>query len=201
MKIIIATLPITGRANPALNIGSILVKAGHEVVFTSAPSFRSRAESFGLNFISSSDSSEDMDVNSRFPERNKIPVGPERALFDFKNVFCDAIPAQYRGLLSILDTYSADVILADNLFGGVLPFLLEGKDRPKIVGLGVNPLLFHRDDHAPFGLGLPPVDPNSPAGENYRRIAEDVNARLTNPLRSYVDGILHKLGVGPLPLT
>lgn len=201
MKIIIATLPITGRANPGLNIGRILAKAGHEVVFTSAPSFRSRAESFGLNFISSSDSSEDMDVNSRFPERNKIPVGPERALFDFKNVFCDAIPAQYRGLLSILNTYSADVIMADNLLGGVLPFLLEGKDRPKIVGLGVNPLLFHRDDHAPFGLGLPPVDPNSPAGENYRRIAEDVNARLTNPLRSYVDGVLHKLGVGPLPLS
>ena len=128
MKIIIATLPITGRANPALNVGSILVKAGHEVVFTSAQSFRTRAETCGLKFISSSDSAEDMDVNLRFPERNKIPVGPERVLFDLKHIFCDAIPAQYRGLLSILDTFPADAILTDNFFGGVLPFLLGGKD-------------------------------------------------------------------------
>jgi hypothetical protein len=39
LKIIIATLLITGRTNPALNVGSILVKAGHEVVFTSGQSF------------------------------------------------------------------------------------------------------------------------------------------------------------------
>lgn len=91
MKIIIATLPITGRTNPALNVGSILVKAGHEVVFTSGQSFRARAESCGLKFISSPASgTEDMlDVNSRFPERNRIPVGPDWALLDFKHAFCD----------------------------------------------------------------------------------------------------------------
>lgn len=203
MKIIIATLPITGRVNPALNVGSILVKAGHEVVFTSAQSFRSRAESCGLRFISSpaSGTEEMLDVNSRFPERNRIPVGPDRVLFDFKHVFCDPIPAQYRGLLSILETYPADVILADNLFGGILPFLLERNARPLIGGLGVNPLLFHRDDHAPFGLGLPPVAPASAAAETYLRIAEDVDVRLTSPLRTYVDGILQKLEVGPLPMS
>jgi UDP:flavonoid glycosyltransferase YjiC (YdhE family) len=203
LKIIIATLPITGRTNPALNVGSILVKAGHEVVFTSGQSFRARAESCGLRFISSPASgTEDMlDVNSRFPERNRIPVGPDRALFDFKNVFCDPIPAQYQGLLSILETYPADVIMADNLFGGILPFLLKRNARPLIVGLGVNPLLFHRDDHAPFGLGLPPVDPASPAAETYLRIAEDVDAKLTHPLRTYVDEILQKLEVGPLPMS
>jgi UDP:flavonoid glycosyltransferase YjiC (YdhE family) len=203
LKIIIATLPITGRANPALNVGSILVKAGHEVVFTSAQSFQARAESCGLRFISSpANNSEEMtNVNSCFPERNKIPVGPDRALFDFKHVFCDPIPAQYEGLLSILETFPADVILADNLFGGILPFLLKQNVRPLIGGLGVNPLLFHRDDHAPFGLGLPPVDPASPAAERYLQIEEDLDARLTSPLRAYVDGILQKLGVGPLPMS
>ncbi len=140
-------------------------------------------------------------VNSRFPERNKIPVGPDRVLFDFKHVFCDPIPAQYEGLLSILETFPADVILADNLFGGILPFLLKQNVRPLIGGLGINPLLFHRDDHAPFGLGLPPVDPASPAAERYLQIEEDLDARLTSPLRAYVDGILQKLGVGPLPMS
>lgn len=201
MKIVIATLPITGRANPVLNVGSILVKAGHEVVFTSAEGFRVTAETCGLKFIPSTASAEErLDLNSRFPERNKIPVGPERVLFDFKNVFCDAMPAQYQGLLSILDTHPADVILADNLFAGVLPFLLKENARPRVVGLGVNPLLFHRDDHAPFGLGLPPVDPNSPAAEEYLRIAEDVDARLTNPIRAHVDEILQELGAPPLPM-
>jgi UDP:flavonoid glycosyltransferase YjiC (YdhE family) len=203
LKIIIATLPITGRTNPALNVGSILVKAGHEVVFTSGQSFRARAESCGLRFISSPASGiEDMlDVNSRFPERNRIPVGPERVLFDFKHLFCDPMPAQYQGLLSILEKYPADVILADNFFGGILPFLLQRNARPVIAGLGVNPLIFHRDDHAPFGPGLPPVAASSPAAEKYLRIAEEVDSRMTTPLRAYADGILQKLGVGPLPMS
>lgn len=141
------------------------------------------------------------DVSAHFPERNRIPVGPDRLLFDFKHLFCDPIPAQYQGLLSILETYPADAILADNLFGGILPFLLKRNARPLIAGLGVNPLLFHRDDHAPFGPGLPPVDPASPAAEEYLRIEENINARLTNPLRTYVDGILQKLGAGPLPMS
>lgn len=182
MKIIIATLPITGRANPALNVGSILVKAGHEVVFTSAQPFQARAESCGLRFKASpvNNSEEMTNVSSRFPERNNIPVGQDRALFDFKHVFCDPIPAQYEGLLSILETFPADVILADNFFGGILPFLLKQDVRPLIGGLGVNPLLFHRDDHAPLGLGLQPVDPTSPAAERYRRLEEDLDARLTS---------------------
>jgi UDP:flavonoid glycosyltransferase YjiC (YdhE family) len=203
LKIIIAALPITGRVNPALAMGSILVKAGHEVVFTSGQSFRARAESCGLRFISSTASgTEDMlDVNSRFPERSGIPIGLDRALFDFKHIFCDPIPAQYQELLSILETYPADVILADNFFGGILPFLLQRNARPVIAGLGVNPLLFHRDDHAPFGPGLPPVDPASPAAEKYLQIAEDVDAKMTSPLRAHADGILQKLGVGPLPMS
>jgi UDP:flavonoid glycosyltransferase YjiC (YdhE family) len=202
LKIIIATLPITGRTNPALNVGNILVKSGHEVVFTSAESFRTRAESCGMRFITStaSGAEEMLDVNSRYPERSKIPMGPDRALFDLEHVFCDPIPAQYRELLSILEAYPADVIIADNLFGGTLPFLLSGNTRPLIVGLGVNPLLLHRDDHAPINLGLPPVDPSSLAAEEYLRIEEDIDARLTNPLREYADGILQKLGVGPLPM-
>ncbi|MCU1252987.1 MAG: UDP-glucuronosyl/UDP-glucosyltransferase [Edaphobacter sp.] len=159
LKIIIATLPITGRANPDLYVGSIVFKAGHEVVYTSAESFRVRAESCGLRFIPSPASgTEDMlDVNSRFPERNRIPVGPDRALFDFKHVFCDPIPTQYQGLLSILETYPADVILADNLFGGISPSP-GAKCTPPNRWLRVNPLLFHRDDHAPIGLCLPPPD-------------------------------------------
>lgn len=85
--------------------------------------------------------------------------------------------------------------------GEFLPFLLKQNVRPLIGGLGINPLLFHRDDHAPFGLGLPPVDPASPAAQRYLQIEEDLDARLTSPLRAYADGILQKLGVGPLPMS
>ncbi len=203
MKILIATLPITGRVNPALSVGSILAKAGHEVIFTSGRSFRARAEACSLRFVPSIASGADdlLDVNSRFPERNRIPIGLDRALFDFKHIFCDPIPAQHQELLTILETYPADVIVTDNFFGGILPFLLERNARPVIVGLGVNPLLFHRDDHAPFGPGLPPVDPASPEAERYLRIAEDVDARMTTPLRAYADGVLRKLKVGPLPMS
>lgn len=189
--------------NPALAVGSILVKAGHEVVFTSGQSFRVRAESCGLRFVPSTASGADdgLDVNALFPERNKVPIGLDRALFDFKHIFCDPISAQYRELLSMLETYPADVIVTDNFFGGILPFLLQQNARPVIAGLGVNPLLFHRDDHAPFGPGLPPVDPTSAAAEKYLRIAEDVDARMTSPLRAYIDGILQKLGVEALPMS
>ena len=49
---IIATMLINGLANPDLNQGNIAIKAGHEVVYTSAESFRVRDEC-GLRFIPS----------------------------------------------------------------------------------------------------------------------------------------------------
>jgi pimeloyl-ACP methyl ester carboxylesterase len=52
-------------------------------------------------------------------------------------------------------TYPADVILPDNLFGGISPSP-RTKCTPTNRWLRLNPLLFYRDDHAPIGLGLPP---------------------------------------------
>lgn len=204
MKFLLASSPFLGHVNPVLNVGKTLAQAGHEVVFTSASEFRAAAEACGLRFIvAPPGAAEDMsDIDASFPERKSIPPGPQQLLFDFEKMFCDPIAARYAGLLSILETFPADAIAADSLYGGTFPFLLKkGLNRPAIVHIGFSSFAYHRDDSAPWGPGLPPVQTNSPEGEQYRLIAAEIDAEVWNPIRTYIDDILLQLDADPLPLS
>jgi UDP:flavonoid glycosyltransferase YjiC (YdhE family) len=50
MKILIASTPATGRLNPLLAIGHILIAEGHEVVGLSGSALRERIENVGAEF-------------------------------------------------------------------------------------------------------------------------------------------------------
>lgn len=186
-----------------LNAGRILKEAGHEVVFTSAGALQEQADTLGIEFVPLPVGAnvDFTDRNAGHPERESIPLGPARALFDFRIVFADPITKQFEGLQSLLETFPADAILVDTTFGGVIPFLLGNyPDRPVIASLGVVALPFQRADSAPFGPALPPVDPASTKAAEYRAIAEEGDALIATPMRQYVDQILEKLGAGPLPM-
>ncbi|WP_213803147.1 hypothetical protein [Granulicella sp. dw_53] len=204
MKFLLASTPLIGHVNPVLNVGKILVQAGHEVVFTSTEGFRAAAEESGLRFIvAPPGAAEDMsDIDASFPERKALPPGPQQILFDVQKIFCDPVPARYAGLLSILQTFPANAIVVDSLYGGTLPFLLKkGVNGPAIVHLGIGSFMYHRDDSAPFGPGLPPVQPGSLEDEQYKLIAAVIDAEVWNPGRAYMDDILRQLGAAPLPLS
>jgi MGT family glycosyltransferase len=203
MKFILASTPMAGHANPMLNAGRILREAGHEIVFTSSEAFRKQATTLGFRFapLPAGASVDFTDPNAGRREREQIPLGPERALFDFRTAFADPITSQFEGLQRLLAEVPAQAILVDTTFGGVFPFLLgDHPDRPVIATLGVVALPFQRADGAPFGPALPPIDPASEQAAEYRAMAKEGDALIATPMRMYVDEILTKLRAQPLPL-
>jgi UDP:flavonoid glycosyltransferase YjiC (YdhE family) len=204
MRFIIACTPMTGHVNPLLAGGGILHDAGHEVVFVSAEPVRQQAESTGMRFfpLAQGGAVDFAAPNAGHPERENVPLGPERALFDFRVAFVDPIPEQFATLKELCKSFPADGILVDTTFGGTLPFLLGGyPDRPMIASLGVVALPFHRDDGAPFGPGLPPVDHLSPEAEQYRRMAAEGEAIILKPMQQVMNSILSSVGAGEIPMS
>lgn len=202
MRILLAATPASGHVNPILAAARILLAHGHEVLVTSASAFRSKVEATGARFAPLPEGADiDLsDINALFPERKILAPGLPQLAFDFTHLFINTIPAQFAGLEALLLEFPADLIVADNLFGGCLPFLLGARaQRPAIAGLGVTCLLTQRDDHAPFGLGLPPAG-NPATLAHYAAIAAEVEAQLTGPARRQVDAIMHSLGAAPLPM-
>jgi UDP:flavonoid glycosyltransferase YjiC (YdhE family) len=204
MKFLLASTPLIGHVNPVINVGKMLVEAGHEVVFTSASEFRVPAEEYGLRFVASQAEAATCmsNIDTLFPERQSLRPGPQQMLFAVKKIFCDPIEARYADLLSILETFPADVIVVDCSYGGTLSFLLnKGEKRPAIVHVGIGAFPYHRDDCAPFGPGLPPVQPNSPESEQYRALASAIDSEVWSPAGEYVADILRRLGADPLPMS
>lgn len=202
MRILLAATPAAGHVNPVLAAARILVAHGHDVVITTANTFRAKAEETGARF-EPMQAGADLDLtnmDAAFPDRKNLAPGLPQLAFDFQHVFIDPIPAQFAGLEQVLQAFPADVIMADTLFGGCLPFLLGARARrPAIAGLGVTCLLTRRTDGAPVGMGLPPAGDDA-TKVHYAAIAAEVDQHLLNPARGRVDAILESLGASALPM-
>src|SRR6516225_3894515 len=160
MKILIASTPATGHLNPLLAITRILLAEGHDVAFLTGSAFRDRIESGGARFFTLP-AGADFDLReilSVVPELKTIPPGLQWLRVACERIFADAIPAQHEGLLQSLQEFSADVIVGDDMYFGVLPMLLGLRaERPPIVLCGTSFLHWARQDGAPNFLGLPPA--------------------------------------------
>ncbi len=202
MKVLIASTPATGHLNPLLAIGHILIAEGHEVVGLSGSRLRRRIESIGAGFHSlpAGADIDPGDVHSVAPELKNIPPGPEWLRVAIERVFVENIPAQHDGLQHVLRHFPADVIVADDMFFGVLPMLLGPRsERPPIVLCGTSILHWHRNDGAPSFAGLPPAITKTQLDE-YAVIAGNHDRIVNWPLARRLDQSLKALGVGPLSM-
>ena len=202
MKILIASTPATGHLNPLLAITRILSAEGHEIAFLTGSAFRSRIESSGAKFFSLP-AGADFDLReilSVAPELKHIPPGLEWLRVACERVFVDAIPAQHQGLQQALQVFPADVIVADDMFFGVLA-MLRGvhSKRPPIVLCGTSFLHWAREDGAPNFLGLPPATTAEQRAE-YRAIARTYDEAVDQPVLLRLNRTLKTLGVGPVSL-
>src|SRR5262249_27694480 len=146
--------------NPLLGISRILIAAGHQVAGLSGSAFRRPIERAGIEFhaLPAGADFDLSDLLSVVPELKHIPPGPEWLRVAAERVFVDAIPAQHQGLQRVLGDLSVDIVIADDMFFGVLPMLLGSRSRrPPIVLCGTSILHWRRDDMAPTFLGLPPA--------------------------------------------
>ncbi|KAK8054654.1 UDP-Glycosyltransferase/glycogen phosphorylase [Apiospora phragmitis] len=142
--LVMSACPLAGHTLPALHVARELVKKGFEVIFMTATEFRGEQQ------------------------REKIPVGPPRLMFDIEALFLPSIPVRTANLRSLLelvrerDPARDVVVVTETVSLGVFAFkygapLPGGYDAfPKTIGLNVVPLPASSVDTAPFGSGLPP---------------------------------------------
>lgn len=126
MKILMASTPATGHINPLLAIGHVLMAEGHELVGLSGSWLQDRIEHAGAQFRALPGRA-DVDLRNLAtfaPELAKLPPGHEWLRVAIERVFIDPLLAQHMGLQQALQDFRADVILADDMFFGVLPMLL-----------------------------------------------------------------------------
>jgi len=203
MKILVASTPATGHLNPLLAIGHILIAEGHDVGFLSGSVLRDRIEGIGAKFHAFP-AGADMDLrsfDSVFPELTTMAPGPDWLRTVMERVFVDAVPAQHQGLQQVLQSFPADVIIADDMLFGVLPMLLGPRSkRPPIVLCGTSFLHWCRDDGAPHFIGLPPASTQAQRDE-YAAIYQQHDRLIYQPVADRLNRSLEQMGVESLSMT
>jgi len=198
LKILITSVPLMGHLNAVLSVGRILAEQGHEVIGLSVNALRDRIEHIGARFVPFTGSA-DLDLRdfaAAYPEFRTMPPGVEMTRFYFERVFAYPLIDQHKGVQKAIDEFSPDLIVADNLFLGVLPLLLGPRaNRPPIISVGSTYLLWHRPDSAPGNLGLPPAEKNA-----YAEIAREAEAAFYKPFGKYINSLLTGGGFPALPL-
>jgi UDP:flavonoid glycosyltransferase YjiC (YdhE family) len=197
MKVLVASTPATGHLNPLLAIGHFLVADGHEVAGLTGTALRDRIEGAGLNFypLPAGADFDLRDLNSVVPELKDIPPGLERSRRGIERVFVDTIPAQHEGLQRSLEEFAADVIVADDMYFGILPMLLRSRPRrPAVVLCGTSFLHWPRDDGASHFAGMPPATTQAQRDE-YAAVAREHDRLLHQPLIHRLNRHLKDIGV------
>jgi MGT family glycosyltransferase len=200
MKILMASTPATGHLNPLLAVGRILIAAGHEIAFLSGSVLRDRIEAIGARFHAlPADADFDLrNILSVVPELRTMPPGAERRRLSLNRIFIDPIPAQYRTLQQILQSYSADVVIGDDTMFGLLPMLLGPRSkRPPIVMCGTSFLHWRRDDGAPHFVGLPPATTQAQRKE-YAAAYQEEHRLIWQPAADRLNKLLAELGADRL---
>ncbi len=200
MKILIASTPATGHLNPLLAVARVLIAEGHDVTFLSGTALQHRIEGSGAKFrpLPAGADLDLRDILAVAPELKDIPPGPEWLHVAMERIFVDTVRPQHEGLLQNLPV---DVIVADDMYFGVLPMLLGAlPNRPPVVLCGTSFLHWRRDDGAPHFAGLPPATTQAER-EEYAVIAAEHDRVINQPLALRLNLILKALGAGPLSLT
>jgi MGT family glycosyltransferase len=201
MKVLLASIPLTGHFNPTLAAAQTLKESGHETAIYTSIIFRERIEEAGIRFIPLPEDADQgvRDFVASFLSKHKVAAAPEDIVRAFERVFVAPMISQFRGLQRALKEFPAEVVIHETCFTGVLPMLLGPRsERPASAHLGVIPLRLERADGAPWGPGLLPTD----APEKRQEYVEAARSQYETkelPLRKAADRLLATIGLPPLP--
>ncbi len=201
MRILFAALPAIGHVNPLLAIARMAKARGDDVLFTTGRLFKGTVEAAGVRFVPLADEA-DFDFRAMetiIDDWATLPPGPPQLRKVFERVFLGMMAPQAETLRGAIAAEAPDVIVADSLFYGIAPLLLDrSRPRPPIVACGVTFLALDRPDGAPAGLGLPPARDEADR-RRYAEIAAEYDAAVTAPIRAYADAQLAAMGLPKLP--
>src|SRR6185437_10677035 len=136
------------------------------------------------------------DFTKAVPELVGVEPGFEWLRIVVEKGFINRIADQDRGLKEILSGFAADVIVADDMFFGLLPMLLGDRaDRPPVLVCGTSILHWRRHDKAPIFMGLPLA--STPAQlKEYEAIAGAYDQSVDQPTLRRLNAVLEELGAG-----
>ncbi|MFI9389066.1 glycosyltransferase [Kutzneria sp. NPDC052558] len=193
IDLLFATMPVPGHVVPLLPIARELTARGHRVRWYTGRVFADRIAAAGAEFVAMDPSIDHQgrNVDELFPERVRLK-GIAKLRYDMRAVFLDPIPAQVEGLRRELDRQPADLILHDAAFAGAE--IVERLGGPRVVSVGVTPMMLPAPDVPPFGPGLKPgSDPLTRLRDRaVRYLLDNV---VFKPVYEHRDRILRDLGL------
>lgn len=155
---LLCSTPLYGHVAPLVAIGSGLVARGHRVVMLTGTRFENHVHAAGLGFrpLSGAADFDERDPSTFVPDLERYR-GLARSRYQVERTFVTPIPQQHQAVQAILRAEEPDAVLADGVFAGVLPLLLDrSTSRPPVLGAGTSPLAQTSRDVAPYNTALPP---------------------------------------------
>lgn len=156
MRVLVATVALTGHVHPMLLVVRALVERGHEVIWYGASKFRAKIEATGARFAPPREAPDldDARLEEQLPAlRGKRGLARVRA--QLTELFIAPMDAQRRDLDALAAAHAPDLILADQAHLGA-ELLAETRGLPW-AGLGISALVVPSVDTAPFGAARPPA--------------------------------------------
>ena len=156
MRVLVATVPLTGHVHPMLLVVRALVERGHEVIWYGARKFATQIEATGARYAptQAAPDLDDARLDEQLPGlRGTRGLARVRALLC--ELFIGAMGAQLRDLEALAASHAPDLILADQAHLGAA--LLAETRKLAWAGLGISALVIPSVDTAPFGAARPPA--------------------------------------------
>jgi UDP:flavonoid glycosyltransferase YjiC (YdhE family) len=201
MKVLLASVPLTGHFSPVLVAARHMKKAGHETAIYTSSLYREKVEAAGIRFFPLPEEADQgvLDTTAGFLKRNRYAPDVKERVAGMKAIFVDPMISQFQGLQEILKKFPADLVVHETSFCGVFPMLLGPRsERPASAYLGITTLALDREDGAPWGPGLVPTNDETKRKE-YAEVAREVNETKEFPLMAEADRLLAGLGLPGLP--
>ncbi|KAF4961027.1 hypothetical protein FGADI_542 [Fusarium gaditjirri] len=172
--LVFGATPVDGHTYPLIRIAEDLVRHGFEATFITGDQFEKATTDAGAKHVTVPPL-----VNPKLmAEREAIPTGIPRLLYDIRHIFTGQTPERWRILKGVFEGIRADdperevVVMPETCFMGANPISLSGAlpkgytRRPKVINLNPIPYMATSIDTAPFGPGLPPDSTESGRARN-----------------------------------
>jgi MGT family glycosyltransferase len=154
-RILVATAPVASHFYPVSSVVQELVKRGHTVWWYTGKTFQSKIEGIGATYkpMSTAYDFGGMSRDEAFPQLRGLR-GLSALMETIKALFIEQAPKQMQDILSLLNEFPADILIAEEVGFG-MGFVSEKTGIPA-VAIALSIYSFGSKDTAPIGFALPP---------------------------------------------
>jgi UDP:flavonoid glycosyltransferase YjiC (YdhE family) len=155
-RILVATAPVASHFYPVSSVVQELVKRGHTVWWYTGKAFQSKIEGIGATYkpMSAAYDFGGMSRDEAFPQLSGLR-GLSALMETIKALFIEQAPKQMQDILSLLNEFPADILIAEEVGFG-MGFVSEKTDIPAAT-IALSIYSFSSKDTAPIGFALPPI--------------------------------------------